>query len=266
MGEAARVIDMTASPGTMFKPARLIEVRGVGRMTLEQRRAYNLLVHHAWGPKILDPSHVFSIASKHFHVDGGPHLRHGRLDACLSRLQRTLIKVQLGGRTRSLQLLSTFDIETNVNDGFVHYSFPNLLGQLLQDETIFAELDMAVMRGFRSKYAHTLYEHVARRANMRFKFTEEFTIDELREVLGIERGKLTEQRNFKNVALDPALKEVNEISPYQVSIVPKKERRRIVGYTMGWNKKPVSELRRSHAALEREFELRKRRKPVKASA
>lgn len=45
------------------------------------------------------------------------------------------------------------------------------------------------MRSFRSKYAFSLYEAVARRVRMK-RFTENLTIQELRDILGVEDDKL----------------------------------------------------------------------------
>ena len=57
---------------------------------------------------------------------------------------------------------------------------------MLKDSTVFAKLEMEVLRAFTSKYALALYEAVARRVRLKHIFTERFSMDDFRELLGVE--------------------------------------------------------------------------------
>ena len=66
--------------------------------------------------------------------------------------------------------------------GNLKYSIPPELALLL-GSTVFAKLELEVLRAFTSKYALALYEAVARRVRLKHVFTERFALDDFRELL-----------------------------------------------------------------------------------
>jgi len=253
----ARTVEHTPTLGEMLKPAELIELRGTGPLTLQDRRVFNLLIEHAWGPHIADANKVFTIPTADLKAAGEDT---SRLVETIERLMRVIVRTQDpdGGETR-LQLLSTNTLKTTANSGTLSYSFPPRLAALVKESTIFAKLDLEVMRTFSSKYAFALYEHVSRRVRLRYKFTETLTLEEMRELLGVETGKLSPYKNFLRKAIEPAVTEVNAISPYQVTIVPRKEGRKVVGFMWGWAVKDVDGMKQAYTELQRPRVGRKER-------
>ena len=151
---------------------------------------------------------------------------------------RTICLVALkDGTEMRVAMLGTNKLTTTENRGILEYTFPVDFAELLKNSTIFAKLDLAVMKSFSSKYAFALYESVSRRVNQRWKYTETLTLGELRDILGVEKGKHTSYKNLNKVCIQPALTEVNAITPYQVSIVPQKKGRAIGSVILGWNYK-----------------------------
>lgn len=47
-----RALDVSPNPGDMVKPAELIEVKGAAKLTLADRRLFNVLLRHAFGPDL----------------------------------------------------------------------------------------------------------------------------------------------------------------------------------------------------------------------
>lgn len=250
-----RTLDLTPQPGEMLKPKELIEVRGTGRFTLEDRRLYNALVNNAWGPKLGQAGYVFEIPTGELRTLVGDNQR---LKKSLKVLMTTLVEIEEPDRWRASQLLGATEVDTTANSGVVRYTFPAFLADLLKDSTIFAKLDLEVMRSFRSKYAFSLYEAVARRVRMK-RFTENLTIEGLREVLGVEDGKLEVYKNLNKYAVQPAVIEVNAITPYTVSIVPKKQGRRVASFIMGWEVKTEEQLQAAYSEMNRHSAGRKSR-------
>lgn len=244
-----QTVEHTPGPGEMLKPAELIELRGTGPLTLQDRRVFNLLIENAWGPSIADPGKVFTVATADLKMG---EESTARLVETVERLMRVIVKTRNpdGGETR-LQLLSTNTIKTTANSGTLSYSFPPLLAELLKGSTIFAKLDLEVMRSFSSKYAFALYEAVSRRVRLRYVFTEELSIEQLRELLGVETGKLSLFKNLWRKAVEPALLEVNAITPYRVSIEPRKVGRKVVGFVLGWGVKDEGGMREAYTELQR---------------
>lgn len=70
---------------------------------------------------------------------------------------------------------------------------------------------------------------------MRLKhiFTERFSVDNFRELLGVEADKLATFGNLNQYAIKPALMEVNALSEFTVTVVPEKTGRRVTGVLIG---------------------------------
>lgn len=235
--------------GEMLKPKELIELRGTGPLTLQDRRVYNVLIDQAWGPELGRPGHWFEIDTALLRSATD---RNARLDHSITRLMQTVCVVvsKDGTEETKVQLLGATILRTTSNGGTLRYRVPEELAYLLRDSTIFAKLELEVMKAFSSKYAFALYEALARRVNMK-RFTESFTLEELRELLGVETGKLTTYRNLNVRAIQPAITEVNAITPYQVSILPQKKGRKVVGFSMGWSRKDIAGQKEAYRELQR---------------
>ena len=80
--------------------------------------------------------------------------------------------------------------------------------------------------------------------------TEDLDIDDIREMLGVEDGKLSNYRNLRLKAIEPAVTEVNAITPYHVMILPKNKGRKVIGFIMGWGIKDVDGMKRAYKELQ----------------
>ena len=73
------------------------------------------------------------------------------------------------------------------------------------------------MYTLRSKYSIRLYELIERRIKMEQQ-GEYFTPEQLRDLLGVPKGKLKRFADFNKHCLKPAVAEVNEITDFMVAI------------------------------------------------
>ena len=87
-----------------------------------------------------------------------------------------MVSVQSNGDEVTSQLLGSTRVKPN---GDLEYSFPLELSGLLKDSSVFAKLDLEVMKSFSSKYAFALYEQVSRRINLSYQMTEDLSVQEL---------------------------------------------------------------------------------------
>lgn len=234
-----RVLDLTPISGEMLKPRELVDLQGTGPLTLQDRRVFNELVQNAWGPDLGKGGQWFEIETGKLR---DVTQRNSRLTTSIERLMRTICTVTSEDGKTELRtaLLSSNELRTTANGGTFRYKLTEELAGMLGDSTIFAKLDKEVMKSFSSKYAFSLYEAVARRVRMR-RFMEHLSMLELRELLGVEDGKLTTYKNLNLRAIQPALVEVNSMSDFQVSIEPQKRGRSVIGFLMGWNMKDTTD-------------------------
>lgn len=245
-----RTLNVSPNPGEMVKPAELIEVKGAAKLTLADRRLFNVLLRHAFGPDLASEGRRFEISVADLRET---HESNDRLVQSIEALMTTVVTIKRpDGSTDRVQLLGW----NNLSDpkrprGNFKYSIPPELALLLKDSTVFAKLEMEVLRAFTSKYALALYEAVARRVRLKYVFTERFSMDDFRELLGVEADKLTTFGNLNQYAIKPALLEVNALSDFTVTVVPEKTGRRVTGVLIGWGAKDIEGRKAAYAELQR---------------
>jgi len=142
--------------------------------------------------------------------------------------------------TRRVQLLAGTE-ESARGDGVVFYSFPAAVRGIIRESSQYARLQKQVMFAFSSKYALALYEMVQKRGNLKYKTSEEFSLDRFRALLGVERGKLTRFLHFRQRAIEPAVLEVNALGEYACKVEPIYAGRKVTGLRLSWWTKSLEE-------------------------
>lgn len=241
-GDAAKVEGW----GTLVKPSELIDIVEMTPLTLNDRRIYNCLLANAWERIGEDIEHVIAKAdlrSSHGSTD--------RLGASIERLMSGIVRVRLpNGDTMRVSLLGP-NTEAKQGSGVFRYRFDKELRMIIQNSSVFARIRSEVTFALSSKYALALYEMIQKRGNLSHKWSEDFAVDELRGLLGVEKGKLPLFADFKRRALQPAVKEVNALGDYGVSMMPVKTGRAVTGVRIHWYKKSEAELKAAYQELQR---------------
>jgi plasmid replication initiation protein len=161
---------------------------------------------------------------------------------------------------RWIHQLGTVDRpEDEDEDGNVYYRFPAELREIIQQSSIFARLQTEVMFCFTSKYALALYEMVQKRGNLKHKNTDDFSVDEMRGLLGVHRGKLTEYADLRRFALIPAVQEVNAFSPYMVQLDAIRHGKKVIKLRLIWFAKDEQGLKAAYCEVQRHKAGRKAR-------
>lgn len=230
-----RTKDVKPREGEMIKPAEIIGIAGIEGWSLADRRTWNLLLVNAWGERLEDPTADFEIPLRELR---GLHDSNDRLRESLERLQKTLVRCQLpNGSRRTVQMLGGTDISDDERQaGVLRYDFHRKLVPLLRKSEIYARMETKVLSAFTSKYSLALYEVIASKIALR-KTSEEVGLDALRQWFGIESGKLEAWSHLNQKAIQPALHEVNGLSPFEVSIEPIKRGRKVDRVRVTWAKK-----------------------------
>ena len=233
--------------GTLIKPGELIDVVEMTPLTLNDRRIYNCLLANAWDAITEDSEHIIRKSDLRFNHDSTD-----RLSASIERLMAAIVKVRLPSErgTMRVQLLGA-NTEADSDDGLFRYRFDKDLRKIILDSSIFARIRAEVTFALSSKYALALYEMVQKRGNLKHVWAETFTLDELRELLGVPKGKLSVFADFKRRALQPALLEVNALGDYGVKMYPVKTGRAVTAIKMQWWRKSEQELKEAFQELQR---------------
>ena len=233
--ERVKTKDVAPRPGEMIKPGEIIGIPGMEGWSLADRRTWNLLLVNAWGDRLEDPTADFKIS---LHELRGLHDSNDRVRASLAKLQSTRIFARMpDGKSRTVQMLGACDIDDDDRvDGMLVYDFHRKLVPLLRASEIYARMEMKVISAFGSKYALALYEALALRINLN-RSVEEIDIEALRHWLGVENGKLDRYPDLNRFAIQPAVHEVNALSPFSVSIEPIKRGKKVAAVRITWAKK-----------------------------
>ncbi|WP_436644532.1 replication initiation protein [Microbaculum sp. FT89] len=242
----------------MIKPAELIDITGAAGLTLAARRLYNILLAHAFGKEMGIEGYEWTIPLADLR---GTHKGNERIEDSIIALMKTIVMVRLhDGRTRRVALLGGNDMgDPDRRHGALTYSFDKRLVPLLKESTVFGKLELAVLRAFSTKYALALYEAIARRVRLEHIFSEEFSLEDFRELLGVPPGKLTTYGNLNQYAIKPAITEINALAAFNVKVLPRKQGRRVVGVLVGWWHKDLDELKQAYAETQRPHVGRKAR-------
>lgn len=241
-GEPAR-LDGT---GTLVKPGELIDIVEMTPLTLNDRRIYNCLLANAWDTISDDKEHVIRKSDLRANDQSTT-----RLSASIERLMTAIVRVRLpDGRTLRVQLLGS-NIEAKQRNGMFHYRFDSELRKIIANSNVFARIRTEVVFAFTSKYALALYEMIQKRGNLEHIWYETFELDDLRALLGVEEGKLTSFSAFRQRALEPAVKEVNALGDFGVSMMPEKTGKAVTHIKLMWHQKSVEELKEAYAELQR---------------
>lgn len=235
-----RTLHQRQTEAHIVKPAELIDIREISdSLTLSDRRIYNLLIADAWdniNQPVLHPIRLHDLR--------GTDKDNTRPRDSLRRLMKVVIAfdvVEDGIKREVLsQLLGPCKLDHNPQ-GLVYYTFPEPIRAAVESSTMFARLRRDLLCQFRSKYALSLYEMVQKRVNLSFKTSEDFTLDDLRQKLGVEKGLYPAYRSLNQKVILPAKTEVNEISDVFCELREIKEGRKVVGLRLSWRKKETDE-------------------------
>jgi plasmid replication initiation protein len=96
---------------------------------------------------------------------------------------------------------------------------------------------------FMSKYAVSLYENVAQLVNLDRKFTHVYTLDEFRDLLGVQPGRYKTFGELNKHVIKPAVDEINALASFSMNVLPVKQGKRVAEIRIGWWQKDASALR-----------------------
>lgn len=249
-GNSSSSLGRHQNAGDVIKPIELIAVKGSESLGLVERRIYNILIKKAFGPDLGKSDQHFTIATSELRTGGETN---EQLVVSLEKLMRSIVTVRRSdGSTDRVQLLGWNNLSNpDRPSGILTYAIPNKLAEYLQDSTLFARLEVAVLRNFTSKYAMALYEQVSQWVRLKYLHSKEFTLEELKDALGVPDGKLTTFGNLNRNAIKPALLEVNALADFNVTILPVKTGRQVTGVRIGWELKDVEGQKAAYQELQR---------------
>ena len=200
-------------------------------ITLLQRKAWNILLHNAYGELPTKEVHQISVTAlverMEYHSKNDEHLK-----ATLEGLARTAVKwdvLDAGGKTKSWGVLSLL-AEATIEDGVLTYSYGPILRQGLYNPRMYARISLATQNEFSSKHALALYEICVhwRRQESGCGETPWIPLTRFRELLGIPADQYTDFRRLNQRVIKEPLEEINDVTDLSVKVDYKRHARKVV--------------------------------------
>jgi hypothetical protein len=235
---------------SMVKPGELIDFVEMSPLSLMDRRIYNLLIAHAWD-RIDQP--VMHVLAKSELQGLSRHESTDCIGDSIERLMAAIIRThaEIDGKPaiQRTQLLGS-TTEARALDGLLYYSFSPEMRAIIHDSRIFARLQRDVILQLSSKYSLALYELCRKRVNLGQKWSEEFTVERFRQLLGVEPGALPAFKSLNQRAIQPAVAEVNFICDFGCKIEPVLAGRKAVKLKLSWWRKSADEIKAAYRELQ----------------
>lgn len=253
-----RTLQIAPRHGEAVKPAELIQVTGHHELTLNARRAITVLWHNAHRQGVGEGKD-YTIEIDDLKPDG--HKGYEMVEEAVEALMRTILLVKMpNGGTRRVQFLGGNDMDDPDRPaGVLTYSFDKRLIQVLQDSTVWGKISIPVLMAFSSKYAVSLYENVAQLANLSLKQSQNYTLENFREILGVQPGKYKSFGELNKHVIKPAVAELNALAPFEIALLPVKQGKKVVQVNIGWMAKDNTGIKAAFAELARSRVGRKAR-------
>ncbi len=225
------------------KPSGSIAIGG--NLSVIQRKFYNLMLKNAKESlKKNKNAMIFSIKLKTLQGVLNDRATNGKHYSLYKReieeMFKTVIEYNVFDKDRIIKheikahLLDNLDwkINTQTREVELRYSIPIFVREAINkiisgdSNALYANIDLTIIKGLRSKYAIILYELCKDYEKAEVPI---MTIEQLKKVLGVENKKTYKLFNkIKIAVLDPAIKELNTNPnvPFKVSYTLVKEWRR----------------------------------------
>ena len=209
-----------------------------GKMSLRGAKLFHLLIQSAGVDVTEQKTHRIPLAS----LNDTFHISIPELVDLVDELHTTTLKLKLtdskGRRyTKSGPLLS--DVEWEEEDqsqAEIRFEFSPALRRAIANSNHWAVISKRAVLSFESRYSLRLYTVLSLRAGLR-KTSEDFSLDDLREILGVPDGKLKDWKNLNMRAVAPAIAEINQLAGFHAGFIPIKQGRKVVGVTLTWGQK-----------------------------
>ena len=247
MKNPARTLDAIQSlrddPDAIVEAGELVDMRfpSGGHMSLRGGKLFHMLVQAAGVNVAEDITHSITLAS----LNDTFHIAVPELVELVDELHTTTLKLKLTdtkGRqyTKSGPILSDVEREDEASaQAELRFQFSPTMRKAIANSSHWAVVSKRAVLAFESRYSLRLYTVLSLRAGLR-KTSENFVLEDLREILGVPAGKLSTWKNLRLRALDPAIAEINQLAGFHAGFVPLIHGRRVVGVTLTWGLKDLN--------------------------
>lgn len=243
-----------SDPDAIVAAGELVDMRFVagGSLSLRAAKLFCLLVQEAGIDVAEARQHRIPYAS----LNATFHKSRDELVEAIMELHSTVVSVKLVSRqgrafTKSGPILSDVEREDDdLTDAEIRFEFSPALRRVIADSTHWASVSRRAVLAFESRFSLRLYLFLSLRARLR-KVTEEISLDDLREIMGITGTAFSRWQDMRRFVLDRAIAEISHLAGFNAAYEPLKQGKRIVGVRLAWGLKDRAALVEAQKELDR---------------
>jgi len=223
-----------------------------GSLSLRAAKLFCLLIQEA-GIAVADQvqHHIpYAVLNETFHRS------RDELVEAVMELHSTVVSVRVVSRkgrpyVKSGPILADVEREPDsLDDAEIRFEFSPAMRRVIADSTHWAAVSRRAVLAFESKYSLRLYLHIGLRVNRR-QTSEDVSLEDLRDILGIAHKTLPRWQDMKRRSLDPAIAEISHLAGFKATYMPLKRGRRVVGVRLAWGHKDAPDLIETQRELDR---------------
>ena len=210
----------------VIKASPAIQVQN--RMTLVQRRAWNVLLANAYDE--LPNKEIHSINLTELVVKLGLDDNQSYIQEALESFVDCKVKWNILGKDKKVEWgAASLLAEAHIKDGVCFYQFPHTLRLKLHNPSVYAKLNLRLQNKFSSQYALVLWE-VCFDYFDRLRDTGEtpfIPLETFRELMGLEIDEYPEFKHLNRDVIKPAINEINDLTSFFVESEQKRVGRKV---------------------------------------
>ena len=124
------------------------------------------------------------------------------------------------------------------SDLVVKWYFGRTFRTMAEQSNHWAIIDRQTVFALSSRYSILLFQYFASLQGLKYKTGEVFTVPQIRSLLGIPDGKIKRFADLKKDILTPAIAEINQLSRFSLTAIPRKTGRTVTTIEITWESKP----------------------------
>ena len=213
----------------VIKASPAIQIQS--KITLLQRRAWNVMLAHAYHDLPIKNVHRIGIADLADKL-GFQHKNANQkyLKAALRALRKCEVEwnVLHKDKTKEWGVAGLF-AEVRIHENICYYQYPHTLQLRLYNPHIYTRLNLQLQNKFTSRYGLTLWEVCFDYFDLRRDEGETpvIDLDVFRKLMGLEHHEYPLFKELNRNVIKPALKEINAVTCYNVAVEQRRVGRRI---------------------------------------
>ena len=211
----------------VIKASPAIQIQS--KMTLLQRRAWNVLLANAYNELPHKDTHCVSLVELAAKLGFGDGNQEYLKEVLKSIVDCTVEWNLLNKDNKQVWGAASLLAFVEINNGICFYQFPHPLRLKLHNPRVYAKLNLRLQNRFGSKYALVLWEvcfdyfDTARDRGE----TPFIPLETFRELMGLQTNEYTTFKSLNQWVMKPAIKEINTETDYHVEVEQKRIGRRV---------------------------------------